>query len=298
MLNVRYIVITTLLLLLLVCPVQSAQNTIYQQTFTRNPGWYTNNPSSNYWNPNLSMYHFGIEPGTGNQAYPITVLYNDTSFSLEYDVVLMQVDEGATFRLGFSGNDIDRSEGPNIITEFTNDYKYGNIMRLRVVTSESKLQEVSSNTESYGGQSIHFELNKTYHVIVNYNLDTSTIIIRVLERSNNKQIWSYYIELVKPIKGMKRIYIGSVGDYYNMQNIYAIGYMDNIYLYSTPIQVVTKPPTVIPTPVNTPYIATPLPTRTPLVVTPTSVPTQQASGIIILPIVGVGFMGLIWRMRK
>ena len=60
-------------------------NVIYQTSFTSDPNWLTNNPSTNYWDPNKGMYHFSIEPSTGGYAYT-PVDYERGSFTLEYDV--------------------------------------------------------------------------------------------------------------------------------------------------------------------------------------------------------------------
>lgn len=294
--NIFYLSIICLFILL-IQPAQSADRVIYKQSFTTNPYWSTNNPSNDYWDANTSSYYFNIEPGTGNVAYPYVVNYTGGSFLLEYSVILNNVDVGSTFRLGFAGNDVDRMIGPNIITEFTNDYKYGNIMRLHIITDDARLYEVSSNRESYGGSTIRFDFNKWYHVAVTYNDDTYDVIMKVMDRDNNKLLWTYYIPLHKPISGMKRIYIGSVGDYTLNQNIYATGNIDDVYLYSVikPIPTVVK--TITPIPTNTPYIATPLPTHTITLIT-TPVPTTQSPSLFITPIIGVGLCGILWKLRK
>ena len=36
---------------------------IYQTSFTTDPHWLTNNPSTNYWDPNLGNDHFSNQPG-------------------------------------------------------------------------------------------------------------------------------------------------------------------------------------------------------------------------------------------
>ena len=127
---------------------------IYQTTFSTDPRWETNNPSSDYWDSKLGMYHFGIEPSTGNYAYypnPVydTLDYERGPFRLEYDVILNRVDsfgnEGATFRLGFSGSEMDPNKGPMVLTQFTNA-KFGRIMWLRLVTNGNKMTEVTAST--------------------------------------------------------------------------------------------------------------------------------------------------------
>ena len=92
---------------------------IYQTSFTTDPHWLTNNPSTNYWDPNLGMYHFSNEPSTGGYAY-IPVDYERGSFTFEYDLILTRIDDGATFRFGLyyvaspgdNGRQAVRSEQP------------------------------------------------------------------------------------------------------------------------------------------------------------------------------------------
>jgi len=116
------------------------QTTIYQTSFASDPHWVTNNPSTNYWDPNMGMYSFSIEPSTGGYSY-IPVAFDSGSFTLEYDVILTRIDEGATFRMGLSGAEMDPSKGPNVLSEFTNA-KYGQIMWLHMVTPGNKLVEM------------------------------------------------------------------------------------------------------------------------------------------------------------
>ena len=115
---------------------------MYQTSFDSDPHWTTNNPSNDYWDPATSQYHFSLEPSTGNYGY-ILVPYERGSFNLDYDVTINRIDEGTTFRLGFSGSEMDRTKGPVVLTEFTNA-KYGQIMWIRLVTPGNKLVQASS----------------------------------------------------------------------------------------------------------------------------------------------------------
>ena len=259
-------------LIILTCPIQAdtgAQGVIYQSSFATNPQWTTNNPSSDYWDPAKEMYHFGIEPSTQNSAYTPAIKYESGSFTLEYDVTLERVDEGATFRLGFSGTDMDFNKGPNVVTEFTNA-KYGQIMVLHIVTPSAKLEEVSSDTSSYKGPSVKYEVNTTYHVEVDYNADTNVVTETVSNKATGEQLWSYYISTQDPLKGMNRIYIGSVGDYGTMNN-YAIGWIDNVYLMTPVPATLTTPTTQTTTPLPT-YSMHPM-TK----VTPATVPDAESN---------------------
>ena len=61
-----YLIIVACLLILIpslqALSEDNAVNVIYQTSFSSDPHWITNNPSTNYWNPNLEVYNFSIEP--------------------------------------------------------------------------------------------------------------------------------------------------------------------------------------------------------------------------------------------
>jgi hypothetical protein len=290
--------------LLVVQPIQAQssedQTTIYQTSFASDPGWKTNNPSSDYWDPTMGMYHFSVEPSTGSYAY-IPVVFDSGSFTLDYDVLLSRIDEGATFRMGLSGTEMDPTKGPSVISMFTNA-KYGQIMWLHMVSPGNKLVEVNSQSsavemgpDAYKGPTAKFEVNKTYHVTVNYNDGTKMLSMKVRDLKAGTEIWGYFIQAGESMSGLNRIYLGSKGDYGQM-NIYAQGYIDNVRLTvpsagpvvsATPldtIPVTTAPVTVAPTNKPTQKVTVPTPY-------PTETPKSPSSGII--PIVALGICGAL-----
>ena len=283
----------------------NAVKVIYQTSFSSDPRWITNNPSTNYWDPNQGMYHFSLEPSTGGYAYTL-VDYEGGSFTLDYDLILTKVDEGATFRLGLSGSEMDPSKSPNVLSMFTNG-KYGQILWLHLVTPGSKLMEVNSQhaavemgPTAYNGPTVKYELNKTYHVTVKYEENLKILSMTVTEKITGKEVWSYFLNTAENLNGMNRIYVGSKGDYGTM-NIYALGYIDNVRL-TTPAAVTTTPtevtqgtivtttPTKIPTPKQTIIVPTPYPTDT---------PASPSAGILAIAALGiVGVVGVLGRMKK
>lgn len=299
-------------LVVAVLPVQaesddgSTVKVIYQTAFSSDPHWTTNNPSSDYWDPSSGRYHFSIEPSTGNYAYtPIDNM--EGPFTFEYDVVLDRVDDGATFRFGVTGAEMDFNKGPNVITMFSNG-KHDNIMSLHIVTTGSKQMEVNSQSDDeltsgptgvYKGSTVHYELNKTYHVKVVYDDAATQTTMRVSEKTSGKEIWSFFIKSVENLRDMNRIYLGSRGDYGNM-NIRARGYIDNVRLTQpgpalTPEQTLgsvetTVPPTMVTTK-KTMVLPTPLPTET----TPQS-PTCSLLAVLALGIIGT--LGALSGMKK
>ncbi len=296
-------------LLVLIPPIQAVSDensarVIYQTSFTSDPRWDTNNPSTNYWDPNTGMYHFSLEPSTGGYAFT-DIDYDRGSFSLDYDMILNRVDDGATFRFGMAGSEMDPSKAPNVLTMFTNNQaKYGQIMVLHLVTPGSKLIEVSSQTSSdpraYNGPTAKYEINTTYHVAVNYDDNHKTLSMNVNEKKTGKEIWSYYINTAENLNGMKRLYLGSKGDYGRM-GIYAQGYIDNIRL--TAPAVVTPTTSVVTPAVSVSTIPTTKPTvqQTTLVLTPypTDTPESPSPGILaIAALVITGVCGILIQKKR
>jgi hypothetical protein len=275
----------------------NAVKVIYQTSFTTDPYWTTNNPSTNYWDPNKGMYHFSNEPSTGGYAYT-PVDYERGSFTFDYDVILTRVDNGAAFRFGLSGTEMDPSKGPNVLSMFTNT-KNGQILTLHLVTTGNKLVEVSSQTSSdpgaYSGPTVRYEINKTYHVTVNYDDDHKTLSMKVKDWLTGREIWSYYLNSAENLNGMNRIYTGSKGDY-GVMGIYAVGYIDNVRLtepaaVTTTSTEVTKVPSIatIPAKTLTPKLTTVVPTSN-----PTDTPSSPSPGVLAIAALGIiGVCGVL-----
>ena len=294
-----------------VLPVQAAgdgstsQKVIYQTPFSSDPHWTTNSPSSDYWDPTTGRYHFSMEPSTGNYAYT-TIGNMEGSFTFEYDVTLERVDDSAAFRFGVTGTEMDFNKGPNVITMFSNG-KHDNIMSLHLVTTGSKQEEVNSQADdqltsgpkAYKGPTVRFELNKTYHVVVNYDDDSKTTTMRVSDKASGKEIWSYFIKTVESIHGMNHIYLGSRGDYGSMF-AYARGYIDNVRLTQPGPAVIpeqtfgsvetTVPPVTTKAPTTRTTVPTPLPTDTP------ESPLGALPAVLALGIIGT--LGVFRGMKK
>jgi len=286
-----YLLVAICLLAFVPLPVQAGDPSVkvlYQTTFATDPKWTTNNPSMDYWDPGLEQYHFGIEPSTGAYAYVPVPGYEGGAFTFEYDVIINRIDEGATFRLGYSGTAMDPEEGPNVLTEFTNA-KYGKIMWLHLVTPGNKMVEVNSksgDTQSsgplaYSGTTVNYELNKTYHVTVNYNPTGNIVAMKVNEKLSGKEIWGYYVTAGDDLHGMNRVYLGSIGDY-GMMSIYAKGYIDNVRV--TVPATVTSTPTMVSTPAETP--TAPVITKKPTATVPTAYPSSAATATPQSPLSG------------
>lgn len=310
--TVCFCLLAVSILFMAVFPVQAAvsgstsQKVIYQTAFSSDPHWTTNSPSSDYWDPATGRYHFSIEPATGNYAYT-TIPNTAGSLTFEYDVILDRVDDGATFRFGLTGAEMDFNKGPNIISMFSNG-KYRNIMSLHVVTIGSKQQEVSSQADdqtggskAYKGSTVRFELNRTYHVTVDYRDDTGTTTMRVSDKASGDEIWGYYIVTTESMREMNRIYLGSRGDYGGMYT-YAKGYIDNVRLTQPDDSITPVPTTEFIPPETTVAVVTTKKTTVPL---PTPLPTAAETPEsplsplpVILSLVITGICCALTRVKR
>jgi len=294
--------------LFIVFPIQAAsqlidKNAIYQTSFDIDEKWTTTNSHNYYWNSTSKWYSFLIKSGSGSYSFtPITMTTN--SFTLEYDVNLTRIDEGAEFKMGLSGRDLDPTKGPNVITRFTNS-KYGQIMWLHTVTPNSKLFEINSQNNAvnsigpniYQGSTVKYNVNKSYHVTVSYNDNTNLLLVRVSDLQYNKEIWGYYIETFESINGLDRIFLSSTRDVYDM-NISAEGYIDNVKLTNIGFTV----PTIIATPTPKFTLTTPIPTtavtpRKTAIKTPTPIPipvpdttTAKSPVWLGIPLIAIGYV--------
>jgi hypothetical protein len=199
-----------------------------------------------------------------------------------------------------------------VLSEFTNG-KNGNLMYLRVITPGNKFTSVASgqgeeSTPCYGGlvkgvpdcgPIVRFENNRTYHVVLTYDDSDKQVSMAVSDKSLGRQVWGYFVKINDLLSGMKRIYLGSVGDNRDITNRYAEGYIDNVKLYTNEISPAGTPePTVAsPTRVQTTVTArTTKPTVKPTLAEPTETPSSPLS--LWLIIAALGLLGIASAVRK
>jgi len=154
---------------------------------------------------------------------------------------------------------------------------------------------VEMGPDAYKGPTATYEVNKTYHITVSYDDNTKMLSMKVRELQSGNELWSYFIQAGESMSGLNRLYLGSKGDYGQM-NIYAQGYLDNVRLTipssgsavtTTPagtIPVTTIPATVTPT--KKPTLKTTVPTPY-----PTDTPKSPSSGI--LPFIALGICSTV-----
>ena len=290
------IVVATILIFLslLVSPLYAAEVErfyFYKTDFSADPLWDTNNPSRYYWDPTMEMYHYQVEGGTGGYSYEAVNL-TDESFVLEYDIVPIETEKGSAFRFGTSSDDkMDINTGAIVLSEFFFTSRL--LMGLRTITQNGNLFEVTSEHDSYPGETVTFQDNTTYHVTITYNRDLMTTDMKVMDKQNTTRVWGYYLEIKKELEPMKRLMISSVGDYTSGNK--ASGYIDNVELYTfRPVE--TTIPTSFPTS-SPPSTSIPVTPSTTVTATGTT-QSAETGWPTVLAIVVIGVGCTITSMRK
>jgi hypothetical protein len=292
-----WIVFLLILVGFLALPVQSAEVSekvvIYQTDFSTSPDWTTNSPSYYYWDPARQAYHYETEGGTNGYAF-IHVPYQGGSLFLEYDVTPIITEKNGAFRFGVTSDDMDLTRGTVLLSEFENG-KYGRLMDLKVIDQNNHLHEVSSWSGSYCGDlrdcdTKEFHDNVTYHVLVRYNQDLQNADIRVTDKETGDLAWGYYVTIGQDLQFLNRLAITSKGDYAVSNQ--AVGYLDNVELYTFRTVTTTPTPTPSPTPTT---ISTTVPTPTP---SPTPTPAPVPVGTVVFAMmITAGAMVLFARKR-
>lgn len=250
--------------MLIVLPVSAGVEkvVIYSSDFSKDPGFTTNNPSRYYWDVANEQYHFETEGGTNGYAFLPVEIDNDP-FTLEYDINISSIEEDGAVRFGITGTDMDISKAANILGIFENG-QYGRLMGLQVIDQNNHFYETKSLHSSYCGEQRDcetklFKENVTYHVEIRYNKQLSQADIKVTEKKSGGLTWGFYVPLGQDLHSLSRLAITTKGDYVLDNN--AVGYLDNVELY-TYHEVIPTVETTVPTTTST-TVPTPTPTPTP-----------------------------------
>ncbi|MDD1660841.1 MAG: hypothetical protein LUQ49_00070 [Methanomicrobiales archaeon] len=239
---------------------------IYSTDFSSNPGWVTNNPYTNHWDESMGMFRYALRDSTNTFVYK-KILYGGEPFRLEYDLLPLETDFQASFRLGLGNRDMYINQGTTIFSEFEKG-PYGNIMWLRVIDQSNQRREVSSYSQSYGGPSMRFRDGIPYHVSLEYDRERKTASIAISFLSNQTPFWGYTLSSISNLGGMDRIYLSTIGDFENPSSV-AEGYIDNLSMRL----ILSSGPTEEPTTTLSPTSATG--SETPVVVTSTTPTSSQ-----------------------
>ncbi len=204
---------------------------LYKNDFSTSPDdWLTKNPTRYYWDNESKVYHYLSKGGTSGYT-TVKIPLIETGFILEFDVTPIATSKNGAFRFGVGTADANTGTGPLVLVSLENT-KYGNIFYLSSITDENVKTYTSSSPQdgSYGGTTIRFEDNKSYHIYVRFDPDQGRTTIRVTDPTTNEFIWGFYTDVNGEMKtGLSYLFITSVGD--GLTDATAEGSIDNIDCY-------------------------------------------------------------------
>jgi hypothetical protein len=229
--SVKIPIIASLILLatcILVIPAPASvvgETPVYSTDFSTDPGWSTNNPATNYYDPAKGMFHYLMRDGSG--AYVnVKVPYHGESFTLSFDILPERTDFQASVKFGLGDNDQVTVQRLTMFTEFQNS-PYGRLIWIRSIDLANQRREASSYYLSYGGPTVQFSDGTWYHVAMDYRTDLRSLTLSVIRRNDSQSVWYYTLDNVAIFPTMNRIYMSKIGDSTN-PNAIAEGYLDNV----------------------------------------------------------------------
>ena len=284
--GVRQAVLVLLACCVLVLPSQAAVvqgNLVYSTDFSTDPGWSTNNPATNYYDPAQKAFHYIMRDGSG--AYVnVPVPYEGQSFTLAFDILPVRTDYQASVKFGLGDNDQVTQERLTMFTEFQNS-PYGRLIWIRSIDLMNQRREASSYYLSYGGPTVQFSDGTWYHCVMDYRVETRSLTLSVIRRNDSAPVWQYTLDKVSIFPTMNRIYMSKIGDSTN-PNAIAEGFIDNVAFSvfepaATPGQGEQQA-----SPATTSVPATT--GQSPAMTTPAPLPVPVVLGAILLAVTGAG----------
>jgi hypothetical protein len=249
---------------------------VYTTDFSRDPGWGTNNPLTNYWDPEMERYHYLLRDATGTYVFK-EVEYAGESFLFEFDLRQQRTDKESNFRFGLGDSDMFPNEGSTVFFELS-DGKEGRLFWLRMIDQGNHRLERSSQYASSGVRSIFFVDNVTYHVAIAYLPANDMVSVKVTRGIDGSLVWSALLQGAGSLAGADRIYLTTRSDVENPQSS-CEGIIDNVKFTVYTIESET-PPTEEPTSIPT--------NGTTVAISSTAIPisTTPRAGLTVMPIVG------------
>ena len=235
--------------ILVAMPVSAALEVVlvYSSDFSHDPGFTTNSPSRYYWDIVNQTYHFETEGGTNGYSF-VPVDLENGPFTLEYDINITSIRKGGAVRFGLTSTDMDISKAASVLSIFDNG-QYGRLMELQVIDQNNHIYETKSLSSVYCGDmkdcdTKQYEENVTYHVEMHYNKQLRQVSIKVTDPTE-ALLWGFYVPLGQELHSLNRLAITTKGDYTLENN--AIGFIDNVTLYTYREIIPTTESTTVPT---------------------------------------------------
>jgi len=194
---------------------------IYEEDFYADPGWVTNNPGRFHWNPTDQNYYAELVNWAQEYGvYPLSQVV-DSSFKIEYDAKLIQVEWGAGFNFGIYSDTIGYLQPSTLNLEFDNP-------------DPGPQFDAWWYTPQGGGtfgSSNDWQLNVWYHIVIIYEADTHIASFQVT--LNGTPVAGSSTQIIGQYEGLRNLGLSRRWSWPPQGQI-AQGYVDNVKLYVPP----------------------------------------------------------------
>lgn len=231
--NARFSIIVSLYIsLIMLSPVNASLNIVYQEDFSSDPGWTTNNPAHYFWDSSTQTYYQESIDASNEYSYKMLPGFQaGNRWRLEYDLLPVNFDWAGDARLSFADSDLDTWPGegkyPQYVTVNFARVDPGYIPYIAWVTSEG----------NFGGKeylSNPFTPGIWYNILLDYDPATGELYTLMKERDTATLLLEDTLLVTGTFtSGIDRLAMSTVGDNY-APGATGISYIDNITVSQIP----------------------------------------------------------------
>ncbi|MBC8469253.1 MAG: hypothetical protein H8D56_07255 [Planctomycetes bacterium] len=218
--------------LIILTPVNASWTTVYQEDFSSDPGWTTNDPDHYFWDILPQAYYQKSIDASHEYSYKmLPSLQAGMRWRLEYDLFPAKFDWASDARLSFADSDLITWDGaginPQYITVNFAKVDPGYIPYIKWVTSEGNI----------GGKeylSHPFTPGIWYDILLDYDPATGNLYTLMKERDTATLLLEDTLLVTGTFtSGIDRLAMSTIGDDY-APGATGISYIDNITVSQIP----------------------------------------------------------------
>ena len=197
---------------------------VYEEDFSSDPGWLTNNGSHFYWNSSEENYYVRIEDNL-NEYGVIQIPEMDGSFKIEYDAKMTQNDWSSALIFGIYDDEIAYKPGGVLDTLSSLVLMFDHADGGTGFTIHSYTPPTVCNYHNHWCGTC---LNQWYHVVIEYDAEVSTASYVVT--LDGSTVSSNSINITGTYQGLMYLGVSRRWHYY-VQGATTTGYVDNVELW-------------------------------------------------------------------
>ena len=222
--------------LIMISPAEAGWTTVYQEDFSSDPGWTTNNEDHYFWDMLPQAYYQKEIDDSDEYSYKtLPGLQAGMTWRLEYDLYPARFDWAGDARLGFVDSDlyIESEEGlhPQWMSIIFAKIDQGYVPIIRWLTSEG-------NSGGYEYSSNRFTPGTWYNILFEYDPDASQIYTLMKERESGTILVEDTLSVIGTFTSdIDRLAMSTLSDDYApgaTGGATGISYIDNITVSQIP----------------------------------------------------------------